>query len=44
VILVTMTACVITAPLVWRAFASYARNLSNGDAIIETAGKRGARP
>jgi ribose transport system permease protein len=44
VILVTMTACVVTAPLVWRAFASYARNLANGDAIIETAGKRGARP
>jgi len=50
VILVTATACVVTAPLVWRAFASYAKSFDNNDGMVEavspgvSGGRRGARP
>lgn len=48
VILVTAAAAVITAPLVWRAFASYAKSFDNTGILIEAVGgpgrKREARP
>ena len=48
VILVTAAAAIVTAPLVWRAFASYAKSFDTTDTLIEAVGgsgrKREARP
>ena len=41
-ILVTAAMSVVTAPLVWRAFESYARNIGNDDGLGDTASAGGS--